>query len=85
MLIAAVVGSGIMAEHLAAGNAAIALLANTFATVAASVGPHRVVAPISGAHLNPAISLVSPCDGNCRGRLARYVLMQLIGAIAESG
>lgn len=56
-LVAAVVGSGIMGEQLAGGNVAIALLANTIATGAALVALILAFAPISGAHLNPAVSL----------------------------
>jgi glycerol uptake facilitator-like aquaporin len=56
-LVAAVVGSGIMAERLAAGNLALALLANTIATGAALVALILTFGPVSGAHLNPAVSL----------------------------
>jgi glycerol uptake facilitator-like aquaporin len=56
-LLAAVVGSGIMAERLAGGNQAIALLANTFATGAALVVLIEIFAPVSGAHFNPAVTL----------------------------
>src|SRR5580698_5313499 len=56
-LVAAVVGSGIMGERLAGGNAALALLANTMATGAALIALILTFAPISGAHLNPAVSL----------------------------
>ncbi|MGH9511292.1 MAG: MIP/aquaporin family protein [Terriglobales bacterium] len=56
-LVAAVVGSGIMAERLAGGNVALALLANTIATGAALVALILAFGPISGAHLNPAVSL----------------------------
>jgi glycerol uptake facilitator-like aquaporin len=59
LLTAAVVGSGIMGERLAAGNAAIALLANTGATVAALATLIAVFGPISGAHFNPVITLVA--------------------------
>jgi glycerol uptake facilitator-like aquaporin len=59
LLTAAVVGSGIMGEHLAGGNAAIALLANTGATVAALATLIAVFGPISGAHFNPVITLVA--------------------------
>jgi glycerol uptake facilitator-like aquaporin len=57
LLVAAVVGSGIMAERLAGGNVALALLANTLATGAALVALILTFAPISGAHLNPVVSL----------------------------
>jgi glycerol uptake facilitator-like aquaporin len=56
-LVTAVVGSGIMAERLAGNNAAIALLANTIATGAALVALILTFAPVSGAHLNPAVSV----------------------------
>ena len=57
MLLAAVVGSGIMGERLAAGNNAIALLANTLATGAALVALILTLGPISGGHFNPAVTL----------------------------
>ena len=57
-LLAAVVGSGIMGESLAGGNVAIALLANTLATAGALVALILAFGPISGAHMNPAVSLV---------------------------
>ncbi len=56
-LVAAVIGSGIMGERLAGGNAAIALLANTIATGAALVALILTFGPISGAHFNPAVTL----------------------------
>jgi glycerol uptake facilitator-like aquaporin len=58
-LFACVIGSGIMAEHLSGGNAAVALLANTFATAAILFALITIFAPISGAHMNPAVSLVA--------------------------
>ena len=58
LLLAAVVGSGIMGERLAGGNVAIALLANTLATGATLVALILTFGPISGAHLNPAVTLV---------------------------
>jgi glycerol uptake facilitator-like aquaporin len=58
MLLAAVVGSGIMGERLAGGNVAIALLANTIATGAALVALILTFGPISGAHFNPAVTIV---------------------------
>jgi glycerol uptake facilitator-like aquaporin len=58
-LVAAVVGSGIMGERLAGGNVALALLANTLATGAALVALILALAPISGAHLNPAVTLTA--------------------------
>ena len=62
-LVAAVVGSGIMAERLAGGNIALALLANTIATGAALVALILTFGPISGAHLNPAVSLAMGMRG----------------------
>ena len=80
-LVTAVVGSGIMGERLADGNVAIALLANTLATGAALVAILFTFGPISGAHLNPAVSI---CDAWERGMLWRevpgYVLAQCAGA-----
>lgn len=58
LLAATVVGSGIMAERLSGGNLAIALLANTAATVAALATLIALLGPVSGAHFNPAVSLV---------------------------
>jgi len=58
LLAATVIGSGIMAEHLAAGNAGVALLANTGATVAVLAVLIQLFGPISGAHFNPAVSLI---------------------------
>ena len=62
-LVAAVVGSGIMGERLAGGNVAIALLANTIATGAALVALILTFGPISGAHLNPAVTFVDAIEG----------------------
>jgi len=58
LLAAAVIGSGVMAERLAAGNTAVALLANTAATVAVLATLIALLGPISGAHFNPVVSLV---------------------------
>src|SRR6202142_1463101 len=74
-LLAAVVGSGIMAERLAGGNVAIALLANTLATGAALVTLILTFGPISGAHFNPAVSLADASQGGLSLReLAAYVV-----------
>lgn len=80
-LLCAVIGSGIMGENLAGGNVAIALLANTLATVFALFVLIEVFGPISGAHFNPAVSLAMWLTGQL-GRLdfAAYVTVQLIGA-----
>jgi glycerol uptake facilitator-like aquaporin len=82
LLLATVIGSGIMAERLAAGNAAIALLANTLATVAGLYVLIEVFGPVSGAHFNPAVSAVMAWRGELpRNELAAYVGAQLIGAV----
>jgi len=80
-LLAAVVGSGIMAERLAGGNVALALLANTIATSAALVSLILTFGPISGAHLNPVVTLVFTTRDNLRESVA-YILAQVGGAIA---
>lgn len=83
LLLAVVIGSGIMAERLAGGNVAIALLANTAATVGGLYVLIEVFGPISGAHFNPAVSLVMAARGElARGLLLPYVLVQLLGAVA---
>src|SRR5258708_35486852 len=83
MLLAAVVGSGIMGERLAGGNVAIALLANTIATGAALVALILTFGPISGAHFNPAVTLA---DASQRGMPWRetpfYIFAQVIPALA---
>src|SRR5271165_6003548 len=66
LLAATVVGSGIMAESLSGGNAAVALLANTGATVAMLATLIALLGPLSGAHFNPAVSVIEAL----RGRLA---------------
>ena len=83
LLLAAVVGSGTMGERLAAGNVAVALLANSLATGAALVVLISIFGPISGAHFNPAVTLyfvlrreIAPATAGA------YVVAQIIGAIA---
>ncbi len=81
LLLATVIGSGIMAERLAAGNTAIALLANTIATGAALIALILTFGPISGAHFNPAVTLA---DATLRGlpwrEVPAYLAAQLTGA-----
>jgi glycerol uptake facilitator-like aquaporin len=80
LLAATVIGSGIMAERLAAGNAAVALLANTGATVAVLAVLIRLFAPVSGAHFNPAVSLILALRHALTWREAgAYVLVQVLG------
>jgi glycerol uptake facilitator-like aquaporin len=82
ILVAAVVGSGIMAERLAGGNQAIALLGNTIPTGAILVVLITILAPVSGAHFNPAVSLVFAGRGELPWReVAPYVVVQCIGGI----
>ena len=83
MLLAAVVGSGIMAERLSGGNVAIALLANTVATGAALIALILTFSPISGAHLNPAVTLSFVSQGELAWRDAlAYIAAQFVGAVA---
>ncbi|MEY3923121.1 MAG: hypothetical protein RI915_768 [Pseudomonadota bacterium] len=80
-LLCAVIGSGIMAEQLADGNTAVALLANTFATVFALYVLIETLGPISGAHFNPVVSMVMAYRKDlARHHLMAYILAQLIGA-----
>ena len=81
-LLVTVIGSGIMAERLAGGNAALALLANTLATVGGLYVLIEVFGPISGAHFNPAVSAVMAWRGALPvALLMPYVLVQLTGAV----
>jgi glycerol uptake facilitator-like aquaporin len=83
LLLAAVVGSGIMGERLAGGNVAIALLANTIATGATLVVLILTFGPISGAHFNPAVTLADATQGGIRWRdVGPYIVAQLAGALA---
>ena len=80
LLAATVIGSGIMAERLAAGNLGVALIANTGATVAVLATLIALLAPVSGAHFNPAVSLVQALRGALPWREAcAYVLIQIVG------
>jgi len=82
LLLAVVIGSGIMGERLAAGNTAVALLANTLATVAGLYVLIEVFGPVSGAHFNPLVSLAMVMRGQLpRSALGPYVLAQLLGAL----
>ena len=83
MLLAAVVGSGIMAERLSGGNAALALLANTIATGAALVALILAFGPVSGAHFNPAVTLADAWQGGMAWRdVPFYLAAQVTGAFA---
>ncbi len=82
-LVAAVIGSGIMGERLSSGNLAIALLANTIATGAALVALILTFGPISGAHLNPAVTLADAIEHGIAWREALwYVAAQCAGGLA---
>jgi len=83
ILVATVVGSGIMAQRLAGGNQAIALLGNTIPTGAILVVIITILAPVSGAHFNPAVSLVFAARGEFQWReVIPYIVVQCIGGIA---
>jgi glycerol uptake facilitator-like aquaporin len=83
LLLATVVGSGIMAERLSGGNVALALLANTLATGAALVALILTFGPISGAHFNPAVTIADAWQRGLPWReVPGYVLAQVLGAFA---
>lgn len=83
LLTAAVVGSGIMGERLAGGNQAVALLANTGATVAALATLIALFGPVSGAHFNPVVTLVALWRGEARaGQSVAYIVAQVAGCCA---
>lgn len=83
LLLAAVVGSGIMGERLAGGNVAVALLANTIATGAALAVLILALAPVSGAHFNPVVTIAEATQGGVRwGEVPVIVLSQVAGAFA---
>lgn len=83
LLLATVVGSGIMAERLAGGNVAIALLANTLATGAGLVALILAFGPISGAHFNPAVTLMDAWQGGLPWReVPAFLAAQFVGAPA---
>ena len=87
MLLCAVIGSGIMAETLSGGNVAIALLANTLATVFALYVLIEALGPISGAHFNPVVTLTVAFRGGLNGgnpvaTATLFIVVQLLGAVA---
>jgi glycerol uptake facilitator-like aquaporin len=80
LLAATVVGSGIMAERLSSGNLAVALLANTAATVAVLGTLIALLGPVSGAHFNPAVSVIEAMRGRLAWRDATaYIVLQVAG------
>ena len=82
LLLAAVVGSGIMAERLSGGNVGVALLANAIATGGALVALILTFGPVSGAHFNPAVTLVMAARGALAwSDAAVYIVVQVVGAI----
>ena len=88
-LLCAVIGSGIMAERLSAGNMGVALLANTLATVFALYVLIELLAPVSGAHFNPLVTLVlgsqksqTMASGKRTRRTFLFIASQLLGAVA---
>jgi glycerol uptake facilitator-like aquaporin len=86
LLLAAVVGSGIMGERLAGGNVAVALLANTLATGAALVALILTFGPVSGAHFNPVVSFADASQGGLTwSQACAYTLAQLAGAVVGVG
>ncbi len=83
LLLATVVGSGIMGQSLSAGNVAMALLANASATAGALYVLIAVLGPVSGAHFNPAVTLAMRLRGGMDTRMAAaYVIVQCLGAAA---
>jgi glycerol uptake facilitator-like aquaporin len=82
LLVATVVGSGIMADRLAGGNQAVALLGNTIPTGAILVVLITVLGPVSGAHFNPAVTLVFASRGEFPWRgVAPYIIVQCLGGV----
>lgn len=83
LLLAAVVGSGVMGQRLAEGNVAITLLANSIATGAALIALILAFGPISGSHLNPVVTLADAWRGGIAWReVPAYITAQLTGAVA---
>jgi len=82
LLLATVIGSGVMAQRLCGGNAGLALLANALATVGSLYVLIELFGPVSGAHFNPVVSLVMALRGAMpRGNVVPYVVAQLAGAV----
>lgn len=82
-LVAAVIGSGVMGERLANGNVGLALLANTIATGAALIAIILTFGPISGAHLNPAVSLADAMEkGLSWSHASQYMIVQILGGVS---
>lgn len=82
LLFATVIGSGVMAEQLAGGNVAVALLGNTISTGAMLFVLITILGPVSGAHFNPAVTLVMRLRREIPGRTAiAYILAQLVGGV----
>jgi glycerol uptake facilitator-like aquaporin len=83
LLLAVVVGSSIMGDHLAGGNVAITLLANAIATGAALYALIATLGPISGAHFNPLVTIIERAEGKiCTKLMLGYLACQFVGAIA---
>jgi len=83
LLLAAVVGSALMAERLSAGNTALALLANSIATAGALIALITTFIQISGAHFNPVLTLAEAWNGNLPWRdVPGYLIMQIVGGVA---
>ncbi len=83
LLLATVIGSGIMGDRLSGGNVAMALLANTLATGAALVALILTFGPTSGAHFNPAVTLAEATQGSLSWKLVpAYLVAQVAGAFA---
>ena len=82
LLLAAVVGSGIMGVKLAGGNVGLALLANSIATGAILFVLITIIGPISGAHFNPAVTLIMKLKGSVESGVAvQYIAAQVLGGI----
>jgi glycerol uptake facilitator-like aquaporin len=82
LLVAAVVGSGIMGERLAGGNVGLALLANTAATGAALLALIAALGPLSGAHFNPVVTLADRLGGDLSwGEARAYIVAQVAGGL----